>query len=205
MSCKSASTDAVKDGIINAAIEEFNARPFGLVRMRRIADRAGINHSMLYYYFGSKERLYEAAMREMRARWRRSNAQLGERISDIAGAGDRKSSKELIADILSERIALPDSSGGKVRRGGRAVRERCGGVFGMTQNSFVMFYQNLARLVGAASAGKLSDFECLMAARMFAGLIFSPDGMGIAGTFNGTEQKKAVRKFVSRILDGLLS
>lgn len=122
MSCKSANTDAVKDGIINAAIEGFNARPFGLVRMRRIADRAGINHSMLYYYFGSKERLYEAATREMRARWRRSNAQLGERISDIAGAGDRKSSKELIADILSERIALPDSSGGKVRRGGGAPR-----------------------------------------------------------------------------------
>lgn len=60
----------------------------------------------------------------------------------------------------------------------------------MTQNSFAMFCQNLARLVGTASAGKLSDFECLMAARMFAGLIFSPTAWALRELLMGLNKRR---------------
>lgn len=57
-----------KAAIIEAAIEEFCATPFRLVSMRRLASRASVNHSMLYYYFGSKENLYKLAMRKLKSK-----------------------------------------------------------------------------------------------------------------------------------------
>jgi TetR/AcrR family transcriptional regulator, upper aerobic nicotinate degradation pathway regulator len=47
-----------KESILEAAIAEFSR--FGLhgARIDRIADRAGANKRMIYYYFGSKNELY---------------------------------------------------------------------------------------------------------------------------------------------------
>ncbi len=49
-----------EERIFKAALQVFAAKGKGGARMQEIADVAGINKSMLHYYFRSKEKLYEA-------------------------------------------------------------------------------------------------------------------------------------------------
>jgi len=51
--------------ILNAAIEEFSNHGFSGARIDRISKRANTVDRMLYYYFGNKERLYEAVLEEV--------------------------------------------------------------------------------------------------------------------------------------------
>jgi len=51
-----------KEKILLAAQKEFAARGFSGARMEAIADRAGINKAMLFYYFSSKEKLYQTIL-----------------------------------------------------------------------------------------------------------------------------------------------
>jgi AcrR family transcriptional regulator len=48
--------------ILSAATQEFAQHGLGGARVDRIAKRAGANKRMLYYYFGSKEALFLAAL-----------------------------------------------------------------------------------------------------------------------------------------------
>lgn len=49
-----------RDRILRAAEAEFAARGFDGARVERIAQRAGVNKALLYYYFKSKSGLLEA-------------------------------------------------------------------------------------------------------------------------------------------------
>lgn len=49
-------------GILEAALHEFSSYGFAGARTSRIADAAGVNKALLYYYFDSKEKLYAAAL-----------------------------------------------------------------------------------------------------------------------------------------------
>ena len=49
-----------EERIFEAAIQVFSQKGKDGARMQEIADEAGINKSMLHYYFRSKEKLYEA-------------------------------------------------------------------------------------------------------------------------------------------------
>jgi AcrR family transcriptional regulator len=48
--------------ILRAAMEEFSDRGLGGARMESIAERAGVNKRLIYYYFGSKEALFLRAL-----------------------------------------------------------------------------------------------------------------------------------------------
>jgi AcrR family transcriptional regulator len=50
--------------IFEAARDIFHERGYDGARMQEIADRAGINKSLLHYYYRSKDRLFEAVFRE---------------------------------------------------------------------------------------------------------------------------------------------
>lgn len=50
--------------IFEAAREVFHEQGYGGARMQEIARRAGINQSMLHYYFRSKEKLFDAVFRK---------------------------------------------------------------------------------------------------------------------------------------------
>jgi AcrR family transcriptional regulator len=54
--------------ILDAAIEEFSEHGFAGARIERISQRAGTVDRMLYYYFGNKERLYQATLETIYAR-----------------------------------------------------------------------------------------------------------------------------------------
>lgn len=51
-----------RERILQAALKEFAAEGLGGARTDRIVTAAGVNKSALFYYFGSKEKLYEAAV-----------------------------------------------------------------------------------------------------------------------------------------------
>lgn len=51
-----------RDSVLNAALREFAARGLGGARVDRIAHSAGVNKQALYYHYGNKEALYQAAL-----------------------------------------------------------------------------------------------------------------------------------------------
>jgi TetR/AcrR family transcriptional regulator len=57
-----AETPATRSAILVAARREFAAKGLKGARVNEIAARAGANKQLIYYYFGSKEALYRAAL-----------------------------------------------------------------------------------------------------------------------------------------------
>jgi AcrR family transcriptional regulator len=53
---------ATRQRILDAALKEFAAKGLDAARIEDIAEKAGANRRMAYYYFGSKEGLYLAAL-----------------------------------------------------------------------------------------------------------------------------------------------
>jgi len=62
--------EATREAILIAATDEFAAYGLGGARVDRIAERAGINKRMLYYYFGQKEDLFLAVLERAYAKIR---------------------------------------------------------------------------------------------------------------------------------------
>jgi len=69
--------------ILAAAQEQFSSRGYALVGLRDIAAQAGIDVAMVSRYFGSKERLFEAALTEAIGTtdlWARPKADFGHAV-----------------------------------------------------------------------------------------------------------------------------
>lgn len=54
--------DRTQQAILRAAMAEFHELGLGGARMENIAERAGVNKRLIYYYFGSKEALFLLAL-----------------------------------------------------------------------------------------------------------------------------------------------
>ena len=50
--------------ILNAARNEFAEHGLGGARVDRIAERAGLNKRLIYYYFDDKEKLFQAVLEQ---------------------------------------------------------------------------------------------------------------------------------------------
>lgn len=64
MTTSDSSIDSVRARLLQAAQDGFLSDDYHQVSTRQIAERAGANISMIRYYFGSKEGLYEEMIRE---------------------------------------------------------------------------------------------------------------------------------------------
>lgn len=60
--------DETRTRILDTAIHEFSERGLAGARTEQIAEAAGVNKALLYYYFKSKEDLYSAALETMAER-----------------------------------------------------------------------------------------------------------------------------------------
>src|ERR1035438_1786942 len=81
-------SDQTRARILAAAIREFSADGMAGARTERIAEAAGVTKALLYYYFTSKQALYEAALEDVANRVVASSlAAIGTRCS----AGERRS------------------------------------------------------------------------------------------------------------------
>ena len=55
-------TDATQEKLLDAAIAEFSDRGFSGARIHQISLNSGCNRERIYFYFGSKAQLFEAAL-----------------------------------------------------------------------------------------------------------------------------------------------
>jgi len=77
--------------ILEAALTEFAANGLAGARTEQIAEEAGVNKALLYYYFESKEKLYSAALEMVSSRARDRSMEVflreaspGERLLRVA-------------------------------------------------------------------------------------------------------------------------
>ena len=68
--------EQTRGDILQAALEEFSAMGHSGARVDRIAARAGISKPMIYDYFGDKDAIYAAALREAYIQIRRGEEKL---------------------------------------------------------------------------------------------------------------------------------
>ncbi|MGA3045979.1 MAG: TetR/AcrR family transcriptional regulator [Terracidiphilus sp.] len=54
--------DQTRARILDAAVQEFSSNGLAGARTEQIAEAAGVNKALLYYYFSSKQALYDAAL-----------------------------------------------------------------------------------------------------------------------------------------------
>ena len=80
-----------REKILGAAVEEFARYGLGGARVDRIAQRAGANKRMLYYYFGDKEGLFLAALEN-----RYDHIRSAERMLDLEDLDPREALERLV-------------------------------------------------------------------------------------------------------------
>lgn len=101
---KSAKRDAAasKRRIINAALKEFSRYGHAGARMDAIAEAAEVSKPMIYSYFGDKEELYKAALRESYLQIRE-----GERALQIDSLDPEEGIRELVRFTLEHFVSKP--------------------------------------------------------------------------------------------------
>lgn len=95
-------TDSVRLRLLKAALDCFLSDEYHKVTTRRIADEAGANISMIRYYFGNKEGLYEEMIRETLKPL--LDVLDGQMLSSVAGFSDFF---KLYYDTMSAQPAFP--------------------------------------------------------------------------------------------------
>ena len=89
--------------IMEAATSEFAQHGFGGARVDRIAERAGANKRMLYYYFGSKDELFLAVLEEAYSHIRTAEHQL-----DLEHKDPREALKRLVEFTWNYYLEHPE-------------------------------------------------------------------------------------------------
>jgi len=89
--------EAVRAALLQTARRLFAERGYQAVSVRALAAAAGVNAAMIHYYFGNKEGLYLAVLREVLA-------PTLERLAGLAGAGRRD--REALAELLRGHMQL---------------------------------------------------------------------------------------------------
>ncbi len=73
---RSRDSDRSQQAILQAASDEFAQHGLGGARVERIAERAGLDKRLIYYYFSSKDRLFQAVLEETYKRIRSAESAL---------------------------------------------------------------------------------------------------------------------------------
>lgn len=89
---------AVRDHLLQAALELFAAQGIAATPLTQIARRAGVTPALLHYYFGSREKLIEALVEERLLPLTRQLAQ--------SLAGDAGSLREAVEKLVAGLIAV---------------------------------------------------------------------------------------------------
>jgi AcrR family transcriptional regulator len=79
-----------KDKIFQTALKEFSKEGFGGARVERIAKNAGVNKAMIFYYFSSKQNLYQELLNHV--------------MSKIFGQVSELISRETNAEFFFEKM-----------------------------------------------------------------------------------------------------
>lgn len=119
---RAASTEETRRRILEAAIDELGERPFEEVPLAELAARAGTSPQTILRHFGSKDRLFAAALETAGERVERQRNEAP--IGDVAGA------VENLADHYEEwgdrvlRLLAREESVREITTAGRRLHER---------------------------------------------------------------------------------
>lgn len=106
---KGAAEGEMKSRIVGAAADEFARVGYVGARIERIAEAAGCNRSLIYFYFGNKAGLFEAALDE--AAEHRENAMAAQPSTLAEGLtywfGQNMAEPRRIRLIMQEALAPP--------------------------------------------------------------------------------------------------
>lgn len=92
-----------RERILEAACHEFSRNGYGGTKMRLIADRAGVGHPLINYYFGDKDGLWRAAAERL-------YGAVGRMLDDSVEATEGLDDESRIRQILTEFVLLASQS-----------------------------------------------------------------------------------------------
>ena len=95
--------DRTQQEILRAAMDEFSERGLGGARIDSIAERAGVNKRLIYYYFGGKDELFLAVLEQTYADIREAEHALHLETANPADAVRR-----LVAFTWNHYLAHPE-------------------------------------------------------------------------------------------------
>jgi AcrR family transcriptional regulator len=95
--------DRTQQEILAAAMAEFSERGFGGARIDGIAERAGVNKRLIYYYFGSKEGLFIAVLEQTYA-----DIRTAERALHLESLDPAEAVRRLVAFTWQHYLAHPE-------------------------------------------------------------------------------------------------
>ncbi|HEX6705542.1 MAG TPA: TetR/AcrR family transcriptional regulator [Albitalea sp.] len=95
--------DRSQQEILRAAMGEFHERGLGGARIDRIAERAGINKRLIYYYFGSKEGLFLSVLEQTYA-----DIRSAEHALHLETANPADAVRRLVAFTWNHYLAHPE-------------------------------------------------------------------------------------------------
>lgn len=103
---ESARQDDSRERLLDAAIKLFARHGYEPVTTGAIAREAGLTQSMVHYHFGSKHRLWEAAMHRL---MRKRGAAFRSASRDLVGMEPVERLKELTRRLIQANADYPDS------------------------------------------------------------------------------------------------
>jgi TetR/AcrR family transcriptional regulator len=120
------SNDDLRAKVLQAAIDEFAEHGLSGARVDRIAQRAGANKQLIYYYFGDKDGLFDAAVRKMTDRFGEVRAQIPTVPADRPAAYFKSFAEDQTFLRILQWEALAIGEGEAVEETSRAAYARSG-------------------------------------------------------------------------------
>lgn len=170
-----AKPSGAKARIVSAALEEFGLNSLGAARTRKIAERAGVNHAAINYYFGGKEELYAEVARQIIDFIAIYDREHYERFEEVRKSRSAKDAKELIRHILESRMCCEDSASDILRNIIMIItREEFnnGQIFDLFfEKAFKPINEMMSQLITIASGGRYAGENAYIMAKMLLGQV----------------------------------
>lgn len=147
--------------ILEAAMDEFIARGWSGARMQSIADRAGINKTLLHYYYRSKENLYIKIVSLTMESF------FGSVLKNISRTKDFKDFLKTfintLVDVSSDNPRIPMFIMQELSRGGEAVLSILNDVLGKHNPPVTaVMLENINRAMAEGKIRKTSPIQLIM-------------------------------------------
>jgi TetR/AcrR family transcriptional regulator len=94
-----------RNQILDCAITVFSQQGFGGASIRDIANAAGVNHSMIKYYFGGKEQLWRAAVKYL---FQRQKDELAPKVQVSLNLGPVETMRTVIEELIRYNARHPE-------------------------------------------------------------------------------------------------
>jgi AcrR family transcriptional regulator len=192
---------ALREEIIDAAIEVFAESGYHDAGVADIAKRVGIGHSTFYRHFENKRAILDEVINTV---IERSTAALAaENAPEAANTLDEYRDQvgriatalaEIISDLRVVRLILIEAASIDTD-----MRQRVDGMFDLAVNMTASYYQH-----GLESGYLRDDLDATATARAVVGMIFGLAMMGLNPELDQTDRTTAIQAATRLMFDGIV-